>query len=203
MNIIERKSSWERQARAGVLVLAGICGALAVPHAWAHSLMGQSGSQNQGARVMSHLPLDESSFQDAIYRESGGHRYIYIQNAGSSAATIVDVTRRVKPKVTGTITLPGDAQLSNVSFQGDVIVVSSGAPATAAPAKEPSLGDVTIWDMTKPGAPKVVKQFNHVKKVISSPGGIDYVLDADGLWVVQTYSQQTRDWNNATSHIGP
>lgn len=184
-----------------LLVLAAICAALAAPCAWAHSPSGRSDSQNQGARVMSHLPLDESSFQDAIYQERDGHRFLYIQNAGTSAVTIVDVTRRVKPKVAGSMTLPEGARLSDVRFQGDVVMVSNGG--TPAPSNKTDMGDVTIWDMSKPGAPKVVKHFNHVKKVLAGPGGIDYVLDADGLWVVQTYNQQMRDWDNYVDHIAP
>jgi hypothetical protein len=190
-----------KRTGACLLVLAGICLALAVPRAWAHRLSGSSDSQNQGARVMSHLALDENSFQDAIYQERGGHRFLYIQNAGTSAVTIVDVTRRRKPKVSGSISLPEGARLSDVRFQGDVIMVSNGG--VPAHAQDADMGDVTIWDMSKPGAPKVVKHFNHVKKVLSGPGGVDYVLDADGLWVVQTYNQQMRDWDNYVDHIAP
>jgi len=199
MNSIRVKQSWKRRAGSHVLVLAGICAALAGPGAWANPPAGSNDSYHQGARVMSHLPLDENSYQDAIYRESGGHKYIYIQNTGSSVATIVDVTRRAKPKVTGSISLPDGARLSEVSFQGDVIMVSTGAGA--AHTNQNDVGDVTIWDMTKSGTPKVVKHFNNVKKVMAGPGGIDYVVDADGLWVVQTYSQHTRDWDDYLDHL--
>jgi hypothetical protein len=199
MNSIGARQGWKQWAGTGVLVFVGMCAPLTVPRAWAHSASGFSDSYHQGARVMSHLPLDETSYQDAIYRESGGHRYIYIQNAGSTVATIVDVTRRGKPKVTGSISLPDGARLSEVSFQGDVIMVSSGAGAGH--GEQTDVGDVTIWDMSKQGTPKVVKHFNHVKKVFAGPSGVDYVLDADGLWVVQTYSQHTRDWDDYLDHL--
>jgi hypothetical protein len=201
MSIMENKPSSKRRVGTRLLMLAGICAALAAPGAWAHRPPEPSESQNQGAHVMSHLPLDESTFQDAIYRESGGHRYLYIQNAGSNAATIIDVSQRKKPKVTGSITLPEGARLSDATFQGDVVMVSSGGAPTH--VEEPTLRDITIWDISKPGAPKVVKHFNHVKKILSSSGGINYVLDADGLWVVQTFSQQMRDWDNYLDHLGP
>jgi hypothetical protein len=186
----------------GLLLLAGICIACAVPSADAQSSAGVQNGGDHGAKIMGHLSLDLSNFRDAVLREKDGNRYLYIQNAGSNQVTIVNVSRRKKPKLAGTMTLSGDSSVSHVDFQGDVAIVASGNQSPPVTEK-PSPSEVSIWDYSKPGSPQLVKKFTGVKKIISGSADIVYVLDSEGLTIVQVYDQQRRDWDYDTSHIGP
>jgi hypothetical protein len=185
---------------AAIAVLLVISPATAKPPAH------QGTSASAGARLMSHLSLDMAGFQNAILRETENHRYLYIQSADKGTLTVVDVSRRKKPKMVRSIDLPQGTTLENATFQGDVMLSGGNRNAPAPPPAAHPSGDghkLTVWDMSTPGSPKVVKQFNDVKKVIRGSGNIDYVLDANGLWIVQINSKEARDWNDYVDHIGP
>jgi hypothetical protein len=156
----------------------------------------------RGAKVLGHVPMDVSQFKDALFRETEGRRYLYIQNSGSRQVTIVDVTSRRKPKLAGSINVPTDATLSEIIFKGDVGIVSDAKPSTSAKTPQPVAENITIWDFSKPGAPRVSQTFTGVKKVISGQANVVYVLDSRGLWIVQVYSQEMRDWDYYVDHIG-
>jgi len=185
-----------------ILLLAGFCIPFLVPNANAQNSTGLQNGGDHGAKIMGQLPLDLINFQDAVLREKGGRRYLYIQDAGSNQITIVDVSRRKKPKISGTTTLGAGATLSNADFQGDVAIVPNGGKISVAPAKPPA-SEISIWDYSKPGSPQLVKKFTGVKKVISGSGNIVYLLDTNGLTIIQVYDQQMRDWDYDTSHLGP
>lgn len=186
--------------RLGLLLLAGFCITFLAPNAHARNSVGGQTSGDHGAKIMGHLPLDLNNFQDAVLREKGDHRFLYIQNSGSSQITIVDVSRRKKPKIAGTTTLGPGTSLTNADFEGDVAIVPSGGKAAVLAKTPPS--EISIWDYSKPGSPQLIKKFTGVKKVITGSGNIVYILDANGLTIVQVYDQQMRDWDYDTSHIG-
>jgi hypothetical protein len=163
--------------------------------------------EQRGAKVMGHVPLDVSNFKDAVFRESEGRRYLYVQNSGSRQVTIIDVTSRRKPKILGSIDLPTDARLSDVSFKGDVAIVSDVTSPAAVSTTQPSTTrasseNITIWDLSKPDAPQVSQRFTGVRKVIPGRSNAVYVVDSRGLWIVQIYNQEMRDWDYYVDHIG-
>jgi hypothetical protein len=156
----------------------------------------------RGAKVLGHVPLDIAQFKDALFRENEGRRYLYIQDSGSRQVTIVDVTSRHKPKIAGSIQVPTDAMLSEITFKGDVAIVTDAKPPTPAKTPQPAAENITIWDYSKPGSPRVSQTFTGVKRVISGQANVVYVLDSQGLWIVQIYDQERRDWDYYVDHIG-
>lgn len=159
-------------------------------------------SEQQGAKVKGHLALDMSNFQDAILRDKNGRHYLYIQNGPSGEVAVVDVTSRGKPKITSSITLPKGARLNQAVFEGDVAILPGSARISPKTPKSPP-ADVTIWDFSSPGAPKVAQKFTGVKQILNGPGHVVYVLDSQGLWIMQVYDQGMRDWDYYVDHISP
>jgi len=185
-----------------LLLITGFGIASFAQNAGARKLPDQQNNGSHGAKIMGYLALDLNNFQDAVLREKGDHRYLYIQSAGSSQVTVVDVTRRKKPKLAGTRMLADGISLSDANFEGDVAIVPSGSNNSSAVPAKPTSSEISIWDYSKPGSPQLVKKFTGVKKVISGSGNIVYVLNSDGLTIIQVYDQQMRDWDYNTSHIG-
>jgi len=164
--------------------------------------------EQRGAKILGHVPIDVSHFKDAVFLEREDRRYLYVQYNGSQQVAIIDVTSRRKPKLAGSIDLPTNTKLSQIAFKGDIAIVTDtkGSETSAGPQPtdaNTSVQSITVWDLSKPGTPRVSQHFTGVKKIISGRADVVYVVDSRGLWIVQIYDQHMRDWDYYVDHIAP
>jgi hypothetical protein len=104
--------------------------------------------------------------------------------------------------------LPTNTKLSQIAFKGDIAIVTDtkGSETSAGPQPtdaNTSVQSITVWDLSKPGTPRVSQHFTGVKKIISGRADVVYVVDSRGLWIVQVYDQHMRDWDYYVDHIAP
>jgi hypothetical protein len=134
---------------------------------------------------MLHTNLKLNGFEDAYVRDNADGTYLYIQTAGSNQVNRVDVSNTKDPKVESPVTMPGNAKLDQTHFDNDVAITTTGG--TAASQNSPAQ-TVTLWDLTDPQNPRVALRFDGVRKAIPTWDDKLYVLDSDGLWIVQMYN---------------
>lgn len=206
-SIIGRTVRWSMKGLF-LLLLAAPLATVLVQRANAQQAPSWYDPEQRGAKILGHVSIDVSHFKDAVFLEREDRRYLYVQNIGSQQVAIIDVTSRRKPKMAGSIDLPTDAKLSQIAFKGDVAIVmdakGSGTSTGPQPADTNSpVQNITVWDLSKPGTPQVSQHFTGVKKIISGRANVVYVVDSRGLWIVQIYDQQMRDWDYYVDHIAP
>jgi hypothetical protein len=156
------------------------------------------GSDNQ-ARVVGHIPFTGLSAIDMAMQNKGNDRvYLYVQHSQFQGISIIDISKPAEAKALGVIPWPDPAKSSRMNVTGDLaIIVETGALPMPSSA---SNGDLVLWDLSNPAAPRVVQKFSGVVKWLQDERNFIYVLNGDGLWVVSKPAdgqpEQTQPSNN-------
>ncbi len=181
MNIRAIKQSNSHKQRVAIMVVMLTA---AMPSAWAR----EHKPTAQAVQVVSKLPFQGKSAIDMVPHQIDGKSYLYVQLAGDDGVLVVDVTRANKPKIISSLKSSGMVSASHLAIEKDVALVSGGSqPAESASSDNDHL---TVWDISKAGAPRVVQEFPGVRKVIEDARGYIYILDSEALWVVRDEPEQ-------------
>lgn len=145
-------------------------------------------TQPTGMQIIGHSDLDGVRGLKIFLQEQQGRWYLYAGHASERGLTIVEVTDPAHPKVVKSVAsskVPGS--LGAVEQVGDLTFATTrGGPADDGVDPLNTVpGGLTIWDLTDPVNPQVVREFSGVSDVLMDARGCVYVIDRDGLWILR------------------
>lgn len=183
--IKQNNVSYGRLAAVLALILMA-----SVPSAWARGHK----TAAQAVQVASKLSFQDKSPADMVLHQVDGKSYLYVRLAGDEGVVVVDVTHPDRPKTVSSLQSSSMVSASRLAIEKDVALVSGGTSDAGAATSDND--HLTIWDISKAGAPRVVKDFQGVKKVIEDARGYIYILDREALWVVSDKPEQPSGEDN-------
>ena len=139
-----------------------------------------SGTESQ---VVAHISFSGLSTVDmAMQKKVNEKYYIYVEHSKDQGISIVDISNPAQPKALGVIPWPDPAMSSRMSLAGDLAII---AESEVLPMhSRTSDDDLVLWDLSNPGAPRVVQKFSRVVKWLQDERNFIYVLNGEGLWIV-------------------
>jgi hypothetical protein len=158
------------------------------------------GSDNQ-ARVVAHISFTGVSAVDMVMQKRGGDKvYLYVQHSPFQGISIVDISKPAEPKPLGVIPWPDPAMSSRMNVTGDLAIIAETG-ALSMPSST-SNGDLVLWDLSNPVAPRVVRKFSGVVKWLQDERNFIYVLNGDGLWVVSKPADRQPEQTTSSNNYG-
>jgi hypothetical protein len=135
------------------------------------------------ASVVAHISFDGMSAVDmAMQKKVNDKYYLYVQHSKDEGISIVDISKPAQPKTVGVIPWPDPAVSSRMNVTGDLaIIAEDGALPVRRSASD---GDLVLWDLSNPAAPRVMQKFLGVVSWLQDERDFIYVLNSEGLWVV-------------------
>ncbi len=134
------------------------------------------------SQIVGHLTFEGKTPLDiALDTTPGGKRYLYVENSKGQGVSVIDVSEPAHPRSLKTITWPGDAQLGQLDFLGDVALGDASEVASPVDAK-----DFVVYDLSNPTEPRVAQRFTGVRRTIIDKDGFVYLLNGTGLWILST-----------------
>lgn len=145
----------------------------------------------RNAEVIAHLPLSGTLAHRMFLQQAGQSQYLYVQQSSQEGFTVVDVTKPSKPKIVSRIpqenlTLVASglaiAERRGDSAAGDVRQAGSAEGSHGGGSVSESL---QMLDVSDPVHPRTVQTFNGVTSILADDaGGLTYVANAEGIWIV-------------------
>jgi hypothetical protein len=144
------------------------------------------------AKVIAHLPLTGSGARQMFLEREGRKQYLYVQQPSQQGFTVINVTKRGRPKVVSR----GPLETLTVVGSGLVVTEIPDRPATVATSEasgnaEGIRGDVIVpesvrvHDVSDPAHPLTVQTFSGVTSVLSdNVRGLIYVANGEGIWIL-------------------
>lgn len=176
MKIISQISSQKTKQR--LAILAFTLPVFLSAAAWAK----QDQPPAQAVRVVSQFSFQGRAANNMVLHGVGDKTYLYVQFAGESGVAVLDATQPGQLKFVSSLQSMDKNSASHLAVRKDIALVgrSAAEPAFAHPGND----SLSIWDISRPGAPRLVREFATVKQVLEDSRGYIYVLDPETLWVV-------------------
>jgi hypothetical protein len=159
----------------------------------AASVAADNGMAGEKILVRSHLPLPGGAVQQMFLQESGGRKYLYVQQAGESGELLVDVTDDRHPKVLKEVALSHRGHPETLQMVGDELGVAARPdtplnqtpPAIEAISSNTAPQFVRLVDLSNALHPRTLKTFDGVTSMLlDSPHNVIYLANGDGLWIL-------------------
>lgn len=134
-------------------------------------------------QVVSGMSFDGKPATDMSLERKRGKSYLQLHFTGGETR-VIDVTRPdriVDVEQAGT-------SAHEQSNDGNVTLVRLSAPAPAEPNQST---EFSLWDISRPGKPRLVQKFTGVNRVIEDQRGYIYVLHRDGVSIVHSKGKDT------------
>lgn len=153
----------------------------------------QGGTAIEAILVRSHLPLPGGVVQNMFLEESGGRKYLYIQQAGETGDLVVDITNDRHPKILREVALSHRGEAETLKMVGDELGVATRPDSSVSqpsPAIEPMSGNSTpqtvrLLDLSDASHPRTLKTFEGVTSMIlDDRHNMVYLTNGDGLWIL-------------------
>jgi hypothetical protein len=146
---------------------------------------------NDRIDVVGQLAFDGSGVTGVTTGEHWRRKYLYISFGGK--ITAVDVTDRAKPKIAGEYTDPAASNARVVV--GNAALLTDSQPAARLPH---SVSIVSFADPAKPG---VLRRFTNITGfLLDAPRGLIYVVNNEGLWILQEDPARDLDLEKQFQH---
>ena len=147
--------------------------------------------------VVGHLAIQSGAIAAIRISEHWKRNYVELQDPLHRTLTIVDVTNPGKPRLDRQFAVPEALDHANLEvLVGSTALLtdqSSQSTATVTPRS------VSIVSFADPANPRVVQQFAHVTAIRADPArGLIYLVNSDGLWVLQQHPAPNLDLERAT-----
>ena len=139
-----------------------------------------------------HVP---GSASDMTLHQNGGKSYLYVQLGSEPGVLVLDVTNPEKLKTVSTI--PAQTPEAGMSISGNLALVGARQQNGASPSQ----ANLTLWDISSPGKPRLVQQFSGVARILADDRGFIYVLNSAGLSVLVD-SEQKQEPQSAVEYGG-
>jgi hypothetical protein len=144
---------------------------------------------NENIDVIGHLALPDASVTSLRTAEHRGRQFLQLQDAKHRTLILVDVTDATHPAIIKQLHLPTEpANCTLAVLVGDVAVVTD----TQSP--EVHISSAALVNFADPDHPATVRKFNNVSAFRTDEGrGLIYLVDKDGLWVLQEKSAAEKE----------
>jgi len=153
------------------------------------------------ARVVAHIPFTGLSAIDMAMQNKGNDKvYLYVQHSQFQGISIIDISKPAEPKALAVIPRPDPAVSSTMNVTGDLAIIAETG-AFPVPSST-SNGDLVLWDLSNPAAPRVVRRFSGVLKWLQDGRSFVYVLNGDGLWVVSKAADRQPEQIESSNNYG-
>ena len=173
MSNIQRGFMWSQLGRAGLAMSVATI-AMSVSNTVANTK-----PTEVPAKVIAHLPLQDSAGSEMLLQNKGDKHYLYVQKASRQGFTVVDVTKPAAPS------LVNRSVSSNDATAGRLEIVSPDVGIAEVPDKSAKGVTVKVLDLSDPAHPKVLQTFTGVTSILQDPGrGLIYLANNDGLWIL-------------------
>jgi len=151
--------------------------------------------------VVGHIPFDGLSAVDmAMQKKADDKYYLYVQHPKDQGISVVDISKPARPKAIGVIPWPDPAVSSKMALAGDLAIIDeSGSPAMHATGSD---GDLVLWDLSNPAAPRVLQKFSGVVRWLQDERDFVYVLNGDGLWIVSKPAERQPEQTDSANSYG-
>jgi hypothetical protein len=174
-NTIKQKT---RRSKARLFAMFALMLSATLPSAWAKD----NKRAEQDVRVVGKLSFEGNSPSDMVLHETDGKSYLYVRLNGHGGVVVVDVTRPDKLKIVSALPSSSKAPTKRLELEKDVAIVGGGTGDTS--HGEYRNDHLTLWDISNPGAPRILQEFLGVKRIIEDARGYVYILDEQGLSAV-------------------
>jgi len=144
---------------------------------------------SDAVQVLSSLAFEGKSATDVALREAGGRSYLDIQIVGEPGIRSIDVTDPSSLKVVNAGG-PSGSMAANSTNAGGGMVMASEKPEAQAPGTAAGQ-ELSLWDISQAQKPCLVREFHGVQRMIEDQRGYIYVLDRDGLSIVQSKQKKS------------
>ena len=146
---------------------------------------------------MGHLAIQGGAIADIRTSEHWKRNYVELQDPLHRTLTIVDVTNPGKPRFDNQFKVPEALDHADLeALVGSTALLtdqSSQSTATVTPRS------VSIVSFADPANPRVVQQFANVTAIRADPQrGLIYLVNSDGLWVLQQHPASNLEVERAT-----
>lgn len=158
-------------------------------------------SSDDPARVVAHISFSGLSPVDmTMQKQSNGKYYVYVQHANNAGISIIDVSKPAETKAVAIMPYTEPTAFSSLNLTGNLAIVTD---TRALPTRtNTSNGDLVLWDLSNPAAPRIVRQFSGVVKWLQDEREFVYVLNGDGLWVVSNAAGRAPDQAESSDVYG-
>lgn len=182
MSILGQGFSWRHTSRICMILSAGVI-VVSVPSTFANTK-----PTEVPAKVIAHLPLQESAGSEMLLQTKGDKHYLYVQKASKKGFTVIDVTKPSQPSLLNAAASSSDATAGKLELVGPDVglaeVPDRNSKGVIHSAENPT-ETVKVLDLSDPAHPKVLQTFTGVTSTLQDPGrGLIYLANNDGLWIL-------------------
>ena len=183
-----KQCTFDRKAR--VLTVLVLMFSASLPSAWAKTRK----PAPQAVQVVDTLSFEGKSAADMVLHETNGKPYLYVRLAGDGGIIVVDVTHPEKLKIVSSLQSPDKQPAGGLEIARDAALVVDGTSRNS--RTEYNNDQLTLWDISKAGVPRIVQEFHGVKTVVEDERGCIFVLDQRGLSAVSDSARHAADEEN-------
>ena len=192
-----RKSGFAKFNSTCVVLLASV---LPVSHGAFAKGHKAKGSDSQ-ARAVAHLSFTGLSAVDMVMHKKADDKvYLYVLHSPFQGISIIDISTPAKAKALGEIPWPDPGMSSSMNVTGDLAIIAETGDLSV--PSSTSGGDLVLWDLSNPAAPRVVQKFSGVVKWLQDERNFIYVLNGEGLWVVSKPADRQLEETASSSNYG-
>lgn len=155
---------------------------------------------NNPAGVVSHISFSGLAVVDMAIQRRNDRYYLYVQHSKEEGISIIDISKPARPKAIGVIPWPDPAVSSRMNVTGDLAIIAENEAHAA--HNSAFNDDLVLWDLSNPGAPRVMQKFSGVVKWLEDERDFVYVLNGDGLWVVSKPADREPDQAASSNSYG-
>jgi hypothetical protein len=140
------------------------------------------------AKVIAHLPLQESPGSEMLLQSKGDKHFLYVQKASKQGFTVIDVTKPEVPSLVNRTAPSNDATAGKLEIVGPDVALAEvpdkNSKGVVRSTDNPT-ETVKILDLSDPAHPKVLQTFTSVTSILQDPGrGLIYLANNEGLWIL-------------------
>jgi hypothetical protein len=161
------------------------------------------------AKVIAHLSLS-GGVRRMFLQQEGRRQFLYVQQPSHQGVTVIDITKRDRPKVVNEVPLEN---LITVSFGLAIFEVPEDSATVGAslatgnaegPHRSGVLKSVRVLDVSDPAHPRTVQNFDGVTSILQdSAQNLLYVANRDGVWIVSHQQVLRRNQCSSSDAISP
>jgi hypothetical protein len=181
VNHIRPGFAWKNLGHACMTISAAIV--ISVP-----SLSANNKPTEVPAKVIAHLPLQESPGNEMLLQNKGDKQYLYVQKASKQGFTVVDVTRPGLPSLVKASAASNDATAGKLEMAGPDVALAEVPDKSSKGiirSTDYPTETVKILDLSDPAHPKVLQTFTGVTSILQDPSrGLIYLANNEGLWIL-------------------
>lgn len=147
--------------------------------------------------VVGHLAIQGGAITAIRTSEYWKRNYVELQDPLHGTLTIVDVTNAAKPCFDKQFKIPEPLDHANLEALVGSTALLTDQPSQSTATVTPR--SVSIVSFADPTNPRVVQQFANVTAIRADPQrGLIYLVNSDGLWVLQQHPASNLEVERAT-----